>query len=119
MPLTKGKFFELLKAMDPDPNFYVLLIKECFKNLPDSVAWKLARQLYLNYFWDGHVYKLENNITHEELMFSSYEEVYMYLQKLGYQCTRSGINQAFKSRSSKYCNHTFYRDEKEEITYFE
>ena len=70
--LTKGKFLELLKAVDPDPNFLVLIIKECFKMLPDAASWKLAHQLYINYFWDGTVYKLKNNLTGELGLVHSY-----------------------------------------------
>lgn len=117
--LTKGKFLELLKAIDPDPSFLVLIIKECFKRLPDAASWKLAHQLYINYFWDKKVYKIKNNLSGEELLFTSYEDVTMYLNKLGYNVGISDVNQAFIRRSVSFCNHTFYRDEKKEITYFE
>lgn len=117
--ITKGKFLELLKAVDPDPNFLVMIIKECFKRLPSAASWKLARQLYINYFWDDKVYKVKNNLTGEELLFTSHDEVAMYLTKLGYKTGRAGVNNAFLSRSTTYCNHTFYRDDKKEITYFE
>lgn len=117
--LTKGKFLELLKAVDPDPSFLVLIIKECFKMLPEAVSWKLARQLYINYFWDGEVLKVKNNLTGEEILFSSQEEVCTYLLKLGYKTNLHGVARAFTNRSDSYCNHTFYRDTKKEITYFE
>jgi hypothetical protein len=117
--LTKGKFLELLKAVDPDPNFLVLIIKECFKMLPDAASWKLAHQLYINYFWDGTVYKLKNNLTGEELLFTSNSEIKTYLNKLGYKASTADIQNAFTRRSVSFCNHTFYRDEKKEITYFE
>jgi uncharacterized protein YjbK len=117
--LTKGKFLELLKAVDPDPNFLVLIIKECFKRLPDAASWKLAHQLYVNYFWDKQTYKLKNNLSGEEILFTSYEEVIMYLNKLGYNVGSMEVRQAFNRRSESFCNHTFYKDEKKEITYFE
>ena len=34
--LTRGKFLELLNAVDPDPAFLTLIIKECFKKLPSA-----------------------------------------------------------------------------------
>ena len=117
--LTKGKFLELLKSLDPDPAFLVMIIKECFGKLPDATSWKLARQLYLNYFWEGEVFKLKNNITGEELLFSSYTEINQYLTKLGYKTDNTKISVAFKNRYTDYCNHTFYNDKKKEITYFE
>lgn len=117
--LTKGKFLELLNAVDPDPAFLTLIIKECFKKLPSATSWKLAHQLYVNYFWDGEVYKIKSNLSGEELIFSSYNEVLMYLHKLGYTCTLAGVKSAFTRRSTEFCNHTFYRDAKKEITYFE
>lgn len=117
--LTKGKFLELLKALDPDPNFHTAIINECFKKLPDAVAWKLSRQLYLEYFWDGEKFRCKNNITGEELLFSSYTEVVQYLTKLGYKTNNTGVANAFRSRSKDYCNHTFYNDKEKEITYFE
>lgn len=117
--LTKGKFLELLSAVDPDPNFLVMIVKECFKKLPSGTAWKLSHQLYVNYFWDGNTYKLKSNLSGEELLFTSYEEVTMYLNKLGYNVTRNEVNTAFNRRSTSFCNHTFYKDEKKEITYFE
>lgn len=117
--ITKGKFLELLKAVDPDPAFLVMIIKECFTKLPDATSWKLSHQLYINYFWDGKVYKIKSNLTGEELLFTSHEEVSMYLNKLGYKTTMTTVSNAFSSRSLTYCNHTFYRDSKKEITYFE
>ena len=117
--LTKGKFLELLKAVDPDPAFLVLIIKECFKRLPDGPAWKLSRQLYLEYFWDGDVYRIKNNISGEETLFSSYTEIVQYLTKLGYKATNDGVRKAFSNRSESYCNHTFYNDKEKEITFFE
>lgn len=119
--LTKGKFLELLKSLDPEPNFLTMIIKECFSKLPDAVAWKLSKQLYLNYFWDGPVYKIKNNLSGEELLFCSYTEIVMYLTKLGYETTNQKVAQAFRQESTKYCNHTFYavNKEKKEITYFE
>lgn len=116
---TKGKFLELLKSMDPDPNFLVAIINECFKMLPDAVAWKLSRQLYLEYFWDGDKYRIKNNITGEELLFSSYTEIVQYLNKLGYKTDNFRVGTAFRNRSKDYCNHTFYNDKEKEITYFE
>lgn len=117
--LTRGKFLELLKAMDPDPAFLTLIIKECFSSLPDAVAWKLAHQLYINYYWDGEVYKIKSNLSGEELMFSSSKDVTIYLNKLGYNVTESKVNNAFRDRRVDWCNHQFMRDIKEEITYFE
>ena len=117
--LTKGKFLELLKAVDPDPAFLTLIIKECFSRLPDATAWKLAHQLYMNYYWDGEVYKIKSNLSGEELMFPSIKEVTMYLNKLGYNTTDNKISTAFRERRSDYCNHEFFRDNKKEITYFE
>lgn len=116
---TKGKFMELLKAMDPDPSFLTLIIKECFQKLPDSAAWKLSHQLYMNYFWDGEVFKIKSNLSGEELLFPSVKEVTMYLNKLGYNVTETKISLAFRERRSDYCNHEFFKDKKEEITYFE
>jgi hypothetical protein len=117
--LTKGKFLELLKAVDPDPGFLVLIIKECFKKLPDAVSWKLAQQLYINYFWKGKTYKLKSNLSGEEILFTSHDEVTTYLNNLGYKVKLSEVATAFARRSTTFCNHTFYRDEKKEITYFE
>lgn len=117
--LSKGKFLELLKALDPDPNFLVMIVKECFKKLPSAASWKLAHQLYVNYFWDGTTYKLINNLTGEELLFTSYVEIASYLNKLGYKVTTLDVNNAFGRRAPDYCNHQFIRDKKEEITYFE
>ena len=117
--LTKGKFLELLKSLDPDPNFLVLIIKECFKRLPHAASWKLAHQLYVNYFWDKQTYKLKSNLSGEELLFTSYEEVIMYLNKLGYNVGSNEVRSAFNRRSESFCNHKFYKDEKKEITYFE
>jgi hypothetical protein len=117
--LTKGKFLELLKSIDPDPNFLVLIIKECFKMLPSAASWKLARQLYINYFWEGKTYKIKSNLSGEELLFTSYEEVVTYLNKLGYKVKAQEVSTAFSRRSETFCNHTFFRDEKKEITYFE
>lgn len=117
--LTKGKLLELLNAIDPDPAFLTMIIKDCFKRLPDATAWKLSHQLYMNYFWDGDTYKIKSNLSGEELLFPSLDEVVMYLNKLGYDTTRERIRIAFKDRRSDYCNHQFFRDVKEEITYFE
>lgn len=117
--LTKGKFLELLKAVDPDPAFLTLIIKECFSRLPDAVAWKLSHQLYMNYYWDDEVYKIKSNLSGEELLFPSVKEVTMYLNKLGYKTNDNNVRLAFRERRSDYCNHEFFRDVKEEITYFE
>ena len=117
--LTKGKLLELLNAIDPDPSFLVMIIKDCFKRLPDAAAWKLAHQLYMNYFWDGEILKIKSNLSGEELMFSSFDEVTSYLQKLGYDTNLQNVRCAFRERRSNYCNHQFFRDKKEEITYFE
>lgn len=117
--LTKGKFLELLNAIDPDPNFLTMIIKDCFKRLPDATAWKLAHQLYMNYFHDGEIFKIKSNLSGEEILFSSLDEVTMYLNKLGYKCTRENVRKSFYDRREDYCNHKFFRDAKEEITYFE
>lgn len=117
--ITKGKFLELLKALDPDPAFLVAIINECFKKLPDAVAWKLSRQLYLEYFWDGEKLRVKNNLSGEELLFSSNTEVAQYLNKLGYNVDNFKVGNAFRNRSQNFCNHTFYNDKKKEITYFE
>lgn len=117
--ITRGKFLELMDAMDPDPSFLTLIIKDCFSKLPDATAWKLSHQLYINYFWDGEVYKVKNNLSGEEIMFASYEEALMYFHKLGYKCTLDALRRAFNERRSNYCNHQFFRDYKKEITYFE
>lgn len=119
MMLTKGKFLELLKALDPDPNFFVMIIQESFKKLPPAASWKLARQLYITYFWDGNAHKLINNLTGEELYFTSHQEIATYLNKLGYKTTTTDVNNAFARRATNYCNHEFIRDAKKEITYFE
>lgn len=117
--ITKGKFLELLKAMDPDPSFMVMIIKECFKKLPDATAWKLAQQLYINYFWDGPTYKIKSNLSGEETLFTSHNEVVSYLKKLGYNASLYKVTEAFNRRSTTAFNHTFFKDEKKEITYFE
>lgn len=117
--LTKGKLLELLNAIDPDPAFLTMIIKDCFKRLPDATAWKLSHQLYMNYFWDGDTFKIKSNLSGEELLFPSLDEVTMYLNKLGYSTTKDRVRHAFNERRSDYCNHQFFRDVKEEITYFE
>ena len=96
------------------------IVNECFKHLPDAVAWKLSRQLYLEYFWDGDKYKIKNNITGEELYFTSYVEIVSYLRKLGYTTNPRAICDAFNRHSLNYCNHAFLESTREkEITYFE
>jgi hypothetical protein len=87
--------------------------------LPSAASWKLAHQLYVNYFWDKQTYKLKSNLSGEELLFTSYEEVIMYLNKLGYNVGSNEVRAAFNRRSESFCNHKFYKDEKKEITYFE
>lgn len=117
--MTKGKFLELLNSIDPDPAFITMIIKDCFKRLPDAVAWKLSHQLYMNYFWDGETYKIKSNLSGEEILFSSLEQVVSYLTKLGYKTTHDAVRRAFNERRTDYCNHMFFKDIKEEITYFE
>lgn len=120
--LTKGKLLELLKCMDLDPAFLTMIIKECFEQLPDVVSWKLSRQLYVKYFWQGEVLTLKNNLTGEEQLFTSNSEVYQYLTGLGYKTSMQGIRDAFSFRRSNYCNHEFFKpikETKKEITYFE
>lgn len=117
--MTKGKLLELLNSIDSDPAFFTMIIKDCFKRLPDAVAWKLSHQLYMNYFWDGEVYKIKSNLSGEEILFSSLDEVTSYLNKLGYKTNHNNVRLAFRERRVDYCNHQFFKDVKEEITYFE
>ena len=120
--LTKGKFLELLKAVDPDPNFLVTIVKECFKMLPDAVSWKLAHQLYMNYYYDGPTYKIRSLLTGEEILFPDVDSVVTYLHNLGYDCDIKSIRKAFAIGRKDYCSHTFFSasgSNKKEITYFE
>ena len=120
--LTKGKFLELLKAVDPDPNFLVTIVKECFKMLPDAASWRLAHQLYMNYYYDGPIFKIKSLLTGEEILFPNEDAVLTYLVKLGYDTDMKHIRSAFSRGLQDYCSHSFYKasgDNKKEITYFE
>lgn len=119
---TKGKFLELLKSIDPDPNFLVSIVKECFKMLPDATAWRLAHQLYMNYYYDGPVIKLRSLLSGEEILFPDAEAILNYLQKLGYDCDLKHVKLAIGKCSRDYCSHSFFNasgNNKREITYFE
>jgi len=118
---TRGKFLELLKSLDPEPNFFISIINFCFSKLPDVVSSKLAQQLYLKYYFTGDKLIVINNITHEEHYFTSNREVYDYLKVLGYKPGMNSISVAFREGSTSYCNHTFIKeyDKEKEITYFE
>lgn len=117
--MTKEKFLALLKTLNGDTNFVVLIIQTLFEDLPPTVAWSLAHNLYLKYYWDGPLYKVISNLNKKEHLFSSYEDCANYLKQLGYDATASKVASAFQRRSTSYCNHTFINDETKEITYYE
>ena len=117
--LTKGKFLQLIEAMKGDNNFLVAIINACFKLLPPAFTWKLSHDLYFQYYWTGPVYTLTNNITGVVTHFASPADASNYLQSLGYKASTIAVSNAFKNRSITFCNHTFDRPEKEEITYYE
>lgn len=119
MQLTKGKFLEILNAIDPDPQLLARIVTDCMKRLPDAYSWQLAQQLYMQYYWKGPVITLTNNITGVVRKFASNQDIITYLQELGYTCSPSGVSGAIRSRSRNYCNHTFDRENEKEITYFE
>ena len=116
--LTRGQFLDMLKLLDPDPQFLTKIIVETFKLLPQNYAWQLSQQLYLEYFYDGPKITLTNHITGAVRQFTSTEEIVSYLRKLGYKATRNNVSSAIKRRAGNYMNHQFDREEKEP-TYFE
>ena len=118
MQITKGQLLQILNTIEPDPQLLSKIIVDLFKRLPDAYSWQLSQQLYMEYFWDGDVYTLTNNITGVVRKFGTPQEIYMYLKSLGYNCSLESIRRAIKDRKPNYCNHTFDTKEKE-ITYVE
>lgn len=118
---TRGKFLDLLRSLDPEPNFFISIINYCFSKLSKNVSYKLAQQLYLKYYFTGDKLRVVNNITHEEHYFTCYREVLDYLKLLGYKPSSQGIATAFHEASTSYCNHSYFKefDKEKEITYFE
>lgn len=119
MKITKGQLLAILDGIEPDPQLLAKIVIECMKKLPDAYSWQLAQQLYLEYFWDGPVITLTNNITHIVRKFTGTEDIVIYLKELGYSCSANGVRLAIKNRSKNYCNHTFDRDNEKEITFVE
>lgn len=119
--ITKQKFIDLLKTLDPDPNFKVLIIQTLMEELPPSVSWDLSHALYLKYFYDGPLYSLKNNLNGKTRVFASYDDVANYLKALGYDTNATQVKSAFYRRALKYCNHEFINNEcnKKEIIYYE
>lgn len=117
--LTRGQFLEMLKSLDPDPQFLSKIIVETFNRLPDNYAWQLSQQLYLQYYWEGEKITLTNHLTGIVRQFTSTEEIYTYLTKLGYTTNKPAVARAIKQRSANYCNHQFDTDKKKEITFLE
>ena len=118
MQITKGQLIQILNTVEPDPQLFAKIIADLFKRLPQAYAWQLSQQLYMEYFWDGDVITLTNNITGVVRKFASSHDIYIYLKSLGYKCTPDSIRRAIADRRANYCNHTFDTKEKE-ITYLE
>lgn len=132
MRLTKGQLIQVLDNIDDDPQLLAKIILNAMKRLPDAYSWQLAQQLYMDYYWDGPVITVTNNITHISRKFSTSSDIATYLHGLGYKCSVSSITDAVKRGSKTYCNHTFeltkapeesspnrdtFYDNKKEITY--
>ena len=118
MQITKGQLLQILNTIEPDPQLLSRIIVDLMKKLPKAYSWQLSQQLYMEYFWDGDVYTLTNNLTGVVRKFGNTQDIYTYLTSLGYKCSVDSIRRAIKDRRSNYCNHTFDTKEKE-ITYFE
>jgi hypothetical protein len=119
--ITKQKFLDLLKTLDPDPNFKVLIIQTLMEELPSSVSWELSHALYLKYFYDGPLYSIKSNLNGKTRVFASYDDVSNYLKALGYDTNATQVKAAFYRRAPKYCNHEFINtgSNKKEIIYYE
>lgn len=118
MQITKGQLLQILNTLEPDPQLFSKIIVDLMKKLPANYAWQLSQQLYVEYYWDGDVITLTNNITGVVRKFTGTQDILIYLKSLGYDCSSDGIRRAIKDRRSNYCNHKFDAKEKE-ITYFE
>lgn len=118
MQITKGQLLTILNGIEPDPQLLSKIIIDCMKRLPDAYSWQLSQQLYMEYFWDGPVITITNNITGVVRKFGTAVDICNYLKSLGYDCSPDGVRRAIRDRRANYCNHTFDAEEKE-ITYFE
>ena len=118
MQITKGQLLQILNTVDADPQFLSRIIVDMMKRLPKNYSWQLAQQLYMDYYFDGDVITVKNNITGVVRKFSGTQDIYTYLKSLGYACSPEGIRRAIKDRKDNYCNHSFTTKEKE-IIYFE
>jgi hypothetical protein len=118
MKITKGQLLQILNTVEPDPQLLSRIVVDTMKRLPQAYSWQLAQQLYLEYYWDGDVITLTNNITGVVRKFTGAKDIYIYLKSLGYDCSLESIRRAIKDRRPNYCNHTFDTKEKE-ITYLE
>lgn len=116
MQITKGQLLQLINTVEPDPQLLTKIITDLMAKLPAAYSWQLAQQLYLEYYWDGDVITLTNNITGVVKKFGNIQDIYIYLKALGYKCTPATIRAAINDRRANYCNHTFDTKEKE-ITY--
>lgn len=110
MNITKGQLLEILNNIQDDPQLLAKVVIDTFKRLPDSYRWQLAQQLYMDYYWDGPVITITNNITHVSRKFGSYADIAYYLISLGYKATVSGVSSAARRESDSYCNHSFRCD---------
>lgn len=124
MNITKGQLLNILNSIDNDPQLLAKIVLDVMKRLPDSYRWQLAQQLYMEYFWDGPIVTVTNNITGVVRKFSTATEIATYLKALGYRCSPNGVRDAIKRHSKTYCNHTFDSDydefaEEKEITFVE
>ena len=123
MQITKGKLLEILNNIDPDPQLLARIVTDCMKRLPDAYSWQLSHQLYMQYYWEGPVYTVTNNLTGVSRKFGTVHDIVVYLNGLGYSnANPKSVGKALRARSSTAFNHTFDRedekeDEEKEITY--
>lgn len=119
MQITKGQLIDILNGLNDDPQLLAKIVVDTMKRLPDAYRWNLAQQFYMDYYWDGPVITVTNNLTGVKRKFGTIADITHYLKSLGYKCSSSSVSQAIRGHSNSYCNHTFESNEEKEITYFE
>ena len=118
MVITKGQLMDILNSIEADPQLLSKIVVDTMKRLPDSYRWQLAQQLYMEYYWDGPIITVTNNLTHVSRKFGSTTDIVLYLKGLGYKASAQGVRNALAGHKD-YCNHSFETQEEKEITFVE
>lgn len=104
--MNKEKLLEVMKALNDAP-YKTRMARLIFESLQPSVAYGLAYEFYLKYYYTGTIVEVQPLNSTSRFLFTTVADTYKYIKEMYPKSNQSYIYDCLKGNKPHAYNHTF------------